>query len=150
MTPDYLDMLRVLSEENVDFLVVGAHARSVHGTPRATGDLDIFIRRTPENVRKALEALRRFGAPLAEISEADLLEPETVFQIGVTPNRIDLLNDLSGVTFEEAWPQRTSALIGDLSIPVIGREAYLRNKRATGRLKDLADVEDVEGHPSQE
>ena len=144
MTPDYLDMLRVLSDASVDFLVVGAHARSIHGTPRATGDLDIFLRRSAENARKTLVALRQFGAPLEDLGESDLLEPEMVFQIGIAPNRIDLLTDLTGISFDEAWAGKILATFDNLPIPVIGREAYLKNKRATGRLKDLADVEDVE------
>ena len=137
-------MLRVLSDANVDFLVVGAHARSIHGTPRATGDLDILLRPSEENARRTLLALSRFGAPLEGLGASDLLEPEMVVQIGIAPNRIDLLTDLTGVSFDEAWAGKILATFDNLRIPVIGRDAYLKNKRATGRLKDLADVEDVE------
>jgi len=77
------------------------------------------------------------------------MEPETVLQIGIAPNRIDLLNDLTGITFEEAWADKVTASFGSLPIPVIGKAAYLKNKRATGRLKDLADVEDVEGQSDE-
>lgn len=147
MTPDFLDMLRALSAENAEFLLVGAHARAIHGTPRATGDLDLWIRREPANAGKVYRALARYGAPLSEMTAADLLEPDTVFQIGIAPNRIDLLTDLTGVTFESAWSDRQVVHLGELRIGVIGREAFIANKRATGRLKDLADIEDVENHP---
>jgi hypothetical protein len=144
LTPDYLDMLRALSDAEAEYLLVGAHARAVHGTPRATGDMDLWVRRDPENARRVYRALKAFGAPLDELGEADLLEPEVVFQIGVSPNRIDLLTDLSGVSFEEAWLRRITLELSGCSIPVIGREDFVANKRATGRLKDLADIEDVE------
>jgi len=147
LTPDFLDMLHALSAENARFLLVGAHARAIHGTPRATGDLDIWIRRDPDNARRLYRALARFGAPLEGISETDLQEPDMVFQIGVSPNRIDLLTDLTGVDFDHAWPNRKTIVFKGLEIGVIGREDFLINKRATGRLRDLADVEDVESHP---
>jgi hypothetical protein len=144
VTPDFIDMLRALSGAEVEYLLVGAHARAVHGTPRATGDMDLWLRRTPENAARVMRALGVFGAPLQELSEADLLQPELVFQIGVAPNRIDLLTDVSGLQFEDAWPRRNVLELQGLAVPVIGREDYLANKRATGRLKDLADAEDVE------
>jgi hypothetical protein len=144
LTPDYLDMLRELSGAGAEFLVVGAHARALYGTPRATGDLDIWVHRDESNARRVYLALAAFGAPLDELSEADLLEPEVVFQIGIAPNRIDILTDISGVSFEAAWPRRQSVQLHGLTIPVIGREDFITNKRATGRIKDLADIEDVE------
>ena len=144
MTPDFVEMLCALSDAGVEYLLVGAHARAVHGTPRATGDLDIWVRRTPENARAVRRALAAFGAPLHDLSEADLLEPELVFQIGVAPNRIDLLTDVTGVAFDEAWPRKAWLRLPGVEVPVIGRDDYLANKRATGRLKDLADAEDVE------
>ncbi|MEB3222548.1 MAG: hypothetical protein VKS61_10760 [Candidatus Sericytochromatia bacterium] len=146
MTPDFVEMLCALSDAGVEYLLVGAHARAVHGTPRATGDLDLWVRRTPENARRMMRALAAFGAPLHELSEADLLEPELVFQIGVAPNRIDLLTDVSGVTFDDAWPRKTWLRLQGIEVPVIGRDDYLANKRATGRMRDLADVEDVEAN----
>jgi hypothetical protein len=137
-------MLSALSEEGVEFLLVGAYALAVHGLPRATGDLDIWIRPAPDNAGRTLEAIRRFGAPLQDLTEADLVEAGTVFQIGVPPRRIDLMTAIDGVTFEDAWATRLSARLGDLEVPVIGRDALLRNKRATGRPRDLADAEALE------
>lgn len=144
MTPDYLDMLRALSDADVDYLLVGAHARAVHGTPRATGDLDIWVKREDLNAQRVYRALLNFGAPLADLSVDEFMEPDMVFQLGISPNRIDLLTDLSGVSFDEAWSRRVMIQLYGMTIPVIGRDDFIANKRATGRLKDLADVEDVE------
>ncbi len=144
INPDFKDMLSALSEEGAEFLIVGAYALAVHGLPRATGDLDVWVRPTPDNASRTFLAIRRFGAPVHDLSEADLVRAGTVFQIGVPPRRIDLLTGIDGVTFEEAWATRLSARLGDLQVPVIGREALLRNKRATGRPRDLIDAEALE------
>lgn len=148
MTPDFVEMLCALSAASAEYLVVGAHARAVHGTPRATGDLDVWIRRDEENARRVMQALTRFGAPLHDLTVSDLLEPELVFQIGVAPNRIDILTDVSGVNFDAAWPRRELIRIEGTEVPVIGRDDFIANKRATGRLRDLADIEDVERNGS--
>jgi hypothetical protein len=137
---DFAEMLSALSAEHVEYLVVGAYALAAHGLPRATGDLDIWVRATPDNADRVLRALRTFGAPLLDLSRDDLLRPDTVFQIGVAPGRIDLLTGLTGLTFEEAWPSRVAALVEDRTVSVIGREELLRNKEATGRPQDLADA----------
>jgi hypothetical protein len=137
---DFVEMLSALSAEYAEYLVVGAYALAAHGLPRATGDLDIWVRPTPDNAERVFRALRVFGAPLFDLSRDDLLRPDTVFQIGVAPGRIDLLTGLTGLTFEEAWPSHISARVEGLDVPVIGREALLRNKEATGRPQDLADA----------
>jgi hypothetical protein len=126
-------MLSALSAASVEYLVVGAYALAAHGLPRATGDIDIWVRATPDNVDRVLRALRAFGAPLFELTRDDLLRSDTVFQIGVVPNRIDLLTGVTGLTFEEAWPSRVLTTVEGLTVPVIGREELLRNKEATGR-----------------
>ena len=136
MNPDFKDMLSALSEEGVEFLVVGAYALAAHGIPRATGDLDVWVRSSESNAERCFSALRRFGAPLGE---------GTVFQIGVAPNRIDLLTSIDAVAFDETWTSRITVRIEGLDVPVIGREHLLRNKRATGRPRDLADAERIEG-----
>jgi hypothetical protein len=141
---DFRDLLRAFVDHEVRFLVVGAYALAVHGRPRATGDLDLWIEATPDNARRAYAALRAFGAPLHELTLADLSTPGVVFQIGVTPLRIDILTDITGVRFAEAWPRRLPAVFGDVPVPVIGREDFLANKRATGRLKDRADAARLE------
>lgn len=141
MNRDFVEMLSALSEAGVDFLVVGAHALAAHGIPRATGDLDIWVRPSPENAERVLSALKTFGSPLFELTRDDLTSPETVFQIGLPPARIDVLTTLSGVVFEDAWQRRIHVKIGDLTVPVIGREDFIANKRAVGRTRDLADIE---------
>jgi hypothetical protein len=145
MNPDFVDLLRAFTEANVRFLVVGAYALALHGRPRATGDLDVWIDATSENAARVMTALASFGAPLADISAADFAREGIVYQIGVPPGRIDILTQLTGLTFDEAWPGRLRRPFGEVEVDFIGREAFLRNKRATGRAKDLGDIEGMEG-----
>jgi hypothetical protein len=140
MNRDFAEMLSALSAEGVEYLVVGAYALAAHGLPRATGDLDIWVRPTTENAERVLRALRSFGAPLLDLTREDLLRTDTVFQIGVVPGRIDLLTGVTGVGFEEAWASRISVIVEGRQVPVIGFEELLRNKEATGRPQDLADA----------
>ena len=149
MNPDFRDMLSALSAEGVEFLVVGAYAVAAHGAPRATGDLDVWVRPTPENARRVLRALGAFGAPLGGLSAADLVLPDLVYQVGVPPRRIDLLTGIDGVSFEAAFPRRIEVVEGALRVPVLGRADLLVNKRAAGRAKDLADIDRLE-HPERE
>jgi hypothetical protein len=144
MNRDFSDMLSALSAGRVEFLVVGAHALAAHGRPRATGDLDLWVRPTRENADRVWKALARFGAPLEALRVEDLGRPGIVFQIGLPPCRIDILTAIDGVAFEDAWPRRIQVKIGSESVPVLGREDLLVNKRATGRPKDLADVKWLE------
>lgn len=144
MEPDFVEMLSALNAAGAEFLVVGAHAMAAHGVPRATGDLDIWLRATPPNAERVLDALRRFGAPLFGLTALDLVTPGVVFQIGVAPVRIDLLTSVSGVEFDDAWPGRLPVSVAGTPFAVIGRDALLRNKRATGRPKDLVDAETLE------
>ena len=146
MVEVFRDLLAELRRAEARFLVVGAHALAAHGVPRATVDLDVWIDASPENVRRVWAALAAFGAPLSalKITEADLTRPDTVAQFGLPPWRIDILTGISGVTFDEAWPERIEADFEDVSVPFIGRAAFVRNKRASGRLKDLADIESLE------
>lgn len=140
MNRDFVEMLSALSEVGAEYIVVGAHAMAAHGVPRATGDLDIWVRPIPANARRVRDALARFGAPLHDLTLEDLGRPDLVFQIGVPPARIDLLTSITGVSFEEAWQNRITVPIDDLRVAVLGREDFLRNKRAAGRPKDLADI----------
>jgi hypothetical protein len=144
---DFRDMLAALVANEVRFIVVGAHALAAHGVPRVTGDLDIWVEHTPDNASRVWRALAAFGAPLAtlQISESDFSKPDQVVQFGLPPYRIDMMTSISGVGFEEARP---GGLIGTLfEVPVVflGREAFIRNKRASGRPRDLADVRSLEG-----
>ena len=146
MNRDFQDVLESLLRSGARFLVVGALALAVHGVPRATGDLDIWIQTTEDNVDRVWEALLQFGAPLATIgvSRNDLRKEGTVVQIGLPPRRLDILTGLSGVSFEQAWGARTLHTVGTFEVPFLGREDLIRNKRSAGRLKDLADVEALE------
>jgi hypothetical protein len=140
LNPDFLDMLSALSEEGAEFLVVGAYALAVHGLPRATGDLDIWIGLSTANRERVWQALATFGAPLYSLSPEDLSRPDLVFQIGVAPQRIDLLTTVDGVEFETAWRDRLETEVSGVNVPVISREHLAQNKRATGRPQDLADL----------
>jgi hypothetical protein len=144
---DFLDLLIALKDAEAKFLIVGAHALAVHGRPRATGDLDILIEPTEENARRVWRALVAFGAPLAAtgLEVSDLAKPDLIYQIGQPPRRIDILTEISGVDFGTAWASRVESTVGSLEVPFLGREALVRNKRASGRTKDLADVEGWDG-----
>ena len=140
MNRDFVEMLSALSAANADFLLVGAHALSVYGIPRSTGDMDLWVRPTPENATRVWRALEAFGAPLAELTAQDFARPDTVVQFGVPPNRIDLLTALSALDFDRAWERRLSVRVEGLDVPVISREDFIANKRAVGRPKDLSDI----------
>jgi hypothetical protein len=146
MNSDFSDMLSALSAEGVEYLLVGAYALAVHGVPRATGDIDVWVRPALDNAERVLRALARFGAPLGDLRTADLATEGTVFQVGVAPNRVDIITAIDGVTFETAWSRRDVRTIEGLSLPVIGRDDLIRNKRATGRPRDLADADQLEGN----
>ena len=137
---DFRDMLVALNDAEVDYLVVGAYAVAAHGFPRATGDLDIWVRANPESAGNLLSALTVFGAPMHEVSAADFSSPSIVFQIGVPPGRIDILTDVSGVNFDAAWANRMTVEIDGVKLSIIGRSDLIANKRETGRPKDIADL----------
>ena len=145
MHQDFLDLLRAFIDRDVRFLIVGANALAVHGRPRATGDLDVWVDATPENAAKVMSALEQFGAPTAQVRTEDFSRPGIVFQMGLPSVRIAVLTELSGLTFHEAWSTRTQAAFGPITADVIGREAFIKNKRATGRTRDLGDVEALGG-----
>ncbi len=144
LNKDYKEMLQCLLEENVRFLLVGAYAVAVHGFPRATKDIDFFVWATPENAANLMRALAKFGAPLHDISEADLSSEGVVFQIGNSPRRIDIITNISGVKFEQAYANKTTISIEGIEVPVISLEDLIANKRASARTQDLADVEKLE------
>jgi hypothetical protein len=140
MNRDFVEMLSALSAEKADFLLVGAHALSVYGIPRSTGDMDLWVRPTAENAARVWRALEAFGVPLAELTAHDFARPDTVVQLGVPPNRIDLLTALSGLDFDGAWGRRLSVRVEGLDVAVLSREDFIANKRAVGRRKDLSDI----------
>jgi hypothetical protein len=141
---DYRDLFGALNAARVDYMIVGAYAVAVHGHVRATKDLDVWIKPTPENAARLFHALQQFGAPMEGLTESEFSEPGMILQLGFPPVRIDILTSLAGVTFEEAWSTRVHASYGDQQVSVISREHLITNKRAAGRLQDLADVEALE------
>ncbi len=148
MNDDWFDLLSALLDANARYLVVGAHALAVHGFPRATQDIDIWIDPTPDNVRLVWTALAEFGAPMHAlgVTQDDLTRPGMVVQLGLPPNRIDLLMALTGLpSFASAWPDRLLSKVRGRDVPFIGRDALLQNKLAAGRTKDLADAELLAG-----
>lgn len=133
-------MLSALSEAGAEFLVVGAHALAAHGYPRATGDLDIWVRPTKENAERVWQAIEKYGAPRRNLALEDFCTSDTVFQIGIAPNRVDILTSIDGVTFDEAWEHRMETAVDKVRFFVLGREQLLKNKLAVRRPKDLADA----------
>jgi hypothetical protein len=143
MNQDFQDLLRELCEAEARFLVVGAYALAVHGRPRATGDIDIWVEPTADNAKRVYKALQSFGAPLHDLHVDDLCTPDIVFQMGLPPRRIDVLTTISGVDFTDSWPNRTEAKFGNVIVPVLSAEDLIRNKTETGRPKDLVDADEL-------
>ncbi len=144
MNDDWFDMIAALLDAGARFLVAGAHAMAVHGVPRGTQDLDLWIEPTEANAERVWQALENFGAPAEalDLTRADLLRAGTVIQFGLPPNRIDLLTSLTGLPdFDEAWAERSEHTVRSTEVPFLGRRSLVANKRATGRTKDLADLE---------
>ena len=144
LNEDYRDMLRALSDEKANFLIVGAYALAAHGYPRATVDLDIWIMPSPENADAVLRALLRFGTPLHNLTKKDLLTEGTWFQIGLAPRRIDIITAASGLLFEEAFANSLTVNIDGIELHIPSIPDLIRNKRASGRTKDIADAEALE------
>jgi hypothetical protein len=144
MNRDFVEMLTALSAENAEFLIVGAYAVAGHGLPRATGDIDLWVRPSRANAEKVWTALERFGAPRSRLTPESFTEPDIVYQIGLPPNRIDILTSIDGVSFEDAWTDRVACTVAGGSFPMISRHHLVANKRATGRPQDLADVARLE------
>ena len=140
LNEDYKEMLQNLLDQKVEFLVVGAYALAAHGFPRATGDMDIWIKPDEKNSKKVYKALARFGAPINEIREDEFSQPGLIFQIGVVPRRIDIITKIDAVEFDEADSDKIFVDIDDLKIPVLSIDKLIKNKTATGREKDLLDA----------
>lgn len=145
LNPDYRDILSLFADEKVEYLIVDAYALAAHGHPRATGDIDLWVNPNPENAGRVYRALTAFGAPLSNLTESDLSNPDLVLQIGVAPKRIDILTSISGVTdFAGAFGERLEVEFDGIHVHVLGRRHLMENKRATGRPQDLVDVERLE------
>jgi hypothetical protein len=143
LSKDLREFVELLNSNGVEYLVVGGFAVSYHGLARYTGDIDFLVRPSEENSRRVLVALAQFGFGSVGIQAEDIRSPDKVVQLGVPPNRIDILMSISGVSFEEAWRGRTAGVLDGVATQFIGRDALIRNKESTGRAKDLGDAEEL-------
>jgi predicted nucleotidyltransferase len=144
MLPDWIELCALLGANRVDFLVVGGQAVIAHGYPRLTKDMDVWVRPTAENGARVIAALTAFGAGSEGLSPAQFEDPRTLLMLGREPFRVDILTDIPGVTFEEAWANRIHVVLDGVRVPVIGKADLIKNKRTVGRMQDLADVEELE------
>ncbi len=139
--PDFKELLELFNAHKVEYMIVGGYALAFHGAPRFTGDIDIFVRSDTENALHVIDALSEFGFGDLGLKAEDFNFPDKVVQLGVPPVRVDLITSLTGVTWEEAYSHRTKGMFGDVSVYFIGLKEFISNKKATGRKKDLADLE---------
>ena len=140
---DFREFVEFLNCNEVDYLIVGAFALAFHGLPRYTGDIDILVRPSPANAERLLRAVAAFGFASLGLSGSDFTALGRVIQLGVPPNRIDLLTSISGVEFDEAWEGRVRTEIDGVPLFIIGMESFIKNKKATGRTQDKADLESL-------
>ena len=147
LSPDLIDLLRALSDAGVRFLVVGAHAVVYHSEPRYTKDLDLWVELAPDNVGRLWQALVRFGAPLAHSRPEQFADPMIIFQMGVEPNRVDVMMGIDGLEFSTAWKHRVRTTYGGVAVNVLGRSDLIQAKLASGRPQDLLDVARLQQRP---
>ncbi len=138
---DFKELLELFNKHGVKYMIVGGYALAFYGAPRYTGDIDIFAQPDKKNAEKIMNALNDFGFVNIDISEEDFSHPDKVVQLGVPPVRIDIITSLSGVDWQTAEQHRVKGEYGNIHVFFIGREDFIRNKKATGRYKDLADIE---------
>jgi hypothetical protein len=144
LAPDFDEFIGSLTAHGVEFVVVGAYALAFHGAPRFTGDLDILIQPTTDNATRLLAALKAFGFPVTELGPTAIADPRRMLEMGVPPVQIHVMSSISGVDWHEAWADRTEGRLGGHNVHFLGRATFLRNKRAAGRPKDLADIDALE------
>lgn len=144
MLADWTELCALFSAHRVDFLLIGGQAVIAHGYPRLTKDMDLWVRPAASNGARVLAALAAFGAASAGLTPEQFEDPRTLLMLGREPFRVDILTDIPGVTFDEAWDNRMLVTLDGVSVPVIGKRELIRNKRAVGRLQDLADAEQLE------
>ncbi|WP_412067318.1 hypothetical protein [Rubrivirga sp. IMCC43871] len=147
---DFLECAELFVAHDVRFMVVGGHAVMAHGYPRSTDDFDLWVEPTPDNGDRVVRALGAFGFQSLGLQREDFAAEDVIIQLGRAPRRIDVITSITGATFEACYPRRVLVEVDGLRLPVIGRECLIANKRATGRLKDLADVEGLGEPPSDE
>ncbi len=139
--PDFKELLGLFNRHKVEYIIVGAYALAFHGAPRNTGDMDLYVRPHPANASRLLEALKEFGFGSVGLMEGDFTQPGQIIQLGVPPVRIDLLTSISGVTWKQAKAGQAKGEYGPVQVYYLGRAQYAKNKRASGRKKDMADLE---------
>lgn len=144
LNPDFHDAIASFNAEGVEYLVVGGYALAAHGLPRATGDINLWVRPTMPNAQRGQRALVMFGAPADHFTVDDFCQADLILQLGVPPRRVDVLTSVEGITFDEAWPNRLVVQLDGRTVTVLGRAELLQNKRAVGRPQDLADVARLE------
>jgi predicted nucleotidyltransferase len=144
LSQDFREFVASLNASDVRYLVVGGYAVALHGHPRYTKDIDIWIDSTPDNAERVVRALDAFGFGSVKLTEGDFLVPNQIIQLGYPPNRIDLLTSLSGVNFAACYPARVEVDIDGVAVPFIDLENLRKNKQAAGRTQDLADLENLE------
>lgn len=144
INPDFKDLFRIFNDCHVEYLVIGAHAVMFHTRPRFTKDLDVWVNPTAENAKRVWQALGLFGAPLRGVGVSDFTDQQMVYQVGIEPNRIDIMMGTPGLKFEEAWANRIQSTYGGIAISIIGRAELIKTKRATGRPQDFLDATDLE------
>lgn len=145
VTKDFEELFEYFNAESVRALIVGAHALAFHGKPRYTKDIDVLVDPTHQNAERIMKALERFGFGDIGLSASDFTKLGQIIQLGVAPNRIDLLTEIGGTTFDEAWASRIEGPYGGQRVFYLGKKLLIRSKRAAGRPQDLADVEWLEG-----
>lgn len=143
LSKDFKEFVALLSSHGVEYLVVGGYAVAMHGRPRHTGDLDVWVRRSPDNAAKITAVLGDIGFGELGLNEADFLKHEHAIQLGYPPFRIDLLTDIDGVEFGAAWSRRESFAYDGLALNLIGLNDLKKNKQAAGRPRDLDDLENL-------
>ncbi len=139
--PDYKELLGLFNEHNVEYIIVGSYALAFHGAPRFTSDIDILVNPLSRNAESILSVLNEFGFGTLNLKKEDFQKADSVIQLGVPPVRIDIVTSLTGVSWDEADRGKVVGMYGGIPVPFLGKEQYVKNKRATGRLKDLADLE---------
>jgi hypothetical protein len=144
LAPDFDEFIGSLTAHGVEFIVVGAYALAFHGAPRFTGDLDILVRPTLDNATRLLTALEAFGFPVKELTPETIVDRRRMLQMGVPPVQIHVMSTITGVEWDEAWSDRVEGVLGSHGVHFLGRRTFLRNKRAAGRPKDLADIDALE------
>jgi hypothetical protein len=141
---DFKEWLELLNANQVDYVLAGAHALAFYGSPRYTGDLDVVIKPEPENARRILHALKKFGFESLNLSVQDLIQPESVIQLGFPPVRIDMITTLTGLNWQQIESGKVKGKFGTVEVFYLGKKEFIENKKALGRKKDLADIEAIE------